>query len=125
VRSVAETFLNRRNFQKSCRQHNELRKKYYVDFDSGCSGDLVRYALAATAVLIVGLTLGFRPGGGLLGVTAAVALILLFVSSVSWLWIIVVMLVKTPESVMTTSMLLLFPMTFVSNILVDPKIMPG
>jgi ABC-2 type transport system permease protein len=44
---------------------------------------------------------------------------------VSWLWIIVGMLVKTPESVMTSSMLLLFPMTFVSNIFVDPKTMPG
>ncbi len=43
----------------------------------------------------------------------------------SWLWIIVGMLVKTPESVMTSSMLLLFPMTFVSNIFVDPKTMPG
>ena len=35
------------------------------------------------------------------------------------------MLVKTPESVMTGSMLLLFPMTFVSNIFADPKTMPG
>ncbi|HEU0094868.1 MAG TPA: ABC transporter permease, partial [Rhizomicrobium sp.] len=81
-------------------------------------GDLTRYALAATVVIIVGLILGFRPGGGALGVIAAIALMLLFVSSVSWLWIIVGMLVKTPESVMTTSMLLLFPLTFVSNIFV-------
>ena len=49
---------------------------------------------------------------------------LLFVSSVSWMWIIVGMLVKTPESVMTTSMLLLFPLSFVSNIFVDPVTMP-
>ncbi len=52
------------------------------------------------------------------------ALVLLFVSSISWMWIIAVMLVRTPESVMTSSMLLLFPMTFVSNIFVDPKTMP-
>ena len=88
-------------------------------------GDLTRYTLAATVVIIVGLILGFRPAGGVLGVVAAIALILLFVSAVSWLWIIVGMLVKTPESVMTSSMLLLFPMTFVSNIFVDPKTMPG
>jgi ABC-2 type transport system permease protein len=88
-------------------------------------GDLTRYALAATVVIIVGLILGFRPAGGALGVVAAIALNLLFVSAVSWLWIIVGMLVKTPESVMTSSMLLLFPMTFVSNIFVDPKTMPG
>jgi ABC-2 type transport system permease protein len=88
-------------------------------------GDLTRYALAAIVVIIVGLILGFRPGGGVVGVVAAIALILLFVSAVSWLWIIVGMLVKTPESVMTSSMLLLFPMTFTSNIFVDPKTMPG
>ena len=88
-------------------------------------GDLTRYALAAVVVIIVGLILGFRPGGGALGVVAAIALMLLFVSAVSWMWIIVGMLVKTPESVMTTSMLLLFPLTFVSNIFVDPKTMPG
>ena len=88
-------------------------------------GDLTRYAVAATVVLVVGLVLGFRPGGGVFGVVAAVALVLLFVSSVSWLWIIMGMLVKTPESVMTTSMLFLFPVTFVSNIFVDPKTMPG
>jgi ABC-2 type transport system permease protein len=88
-------------------------------------GDLSRYALAAIVVIVVGLILGFRPAGGVLGVVAAVALILLFVSSVSWMWIIVGMLVRTPESVMTSSMLLLFPMTFVSNIFVDPKTMPG
>jgi len=88
-------------------------------------GDISRYALAATVVLLVGLMLGFRPAGGFVGVVAAIALILLFVSAVSWLWIIVGMLVKTPESVMTTSMLLLFPMTFVSNIFVNPVTMPG
>ena len=88
-------------------------------------GDLTRYALAATVVIIVGLILGFRPGGGLPGVIAAIALMLLFVSAVSWMWIIVGMLVKTPESVMTTSMLLLFPLTFISNIFVDPRTMPG
>jgi ABC-2 type transport system permease protein len=88
-------------------------------------GDLTRYALAAVVVIIVGLILGFRPAGGALGVVAAIALMLLFVSAVSWLWIIVGMLVKTPESVMTTSMLLLFPLTFISNIFVDPKTMPG
>jgi ABC-2 type transport system permease protein len=33
--------------------------------------------------------------------------------------------VSTPESVMTTSFLLLFPLTFISNIFVDPATMPG
>src|SRR5690606_16558569 len=79
-------------------------------------GDLLRYSLAAVVVLIVGLILGFRPEAGPLGVILAVALMLVFASAVSWIWIIVGFLVRTPESVMTSSFLFLFPLTFVSNI---------
>jgi ABC-2 type transport system permease protein len=88
-------------------------------------GDLLRYSLAAVVVLIVGLILGFRPEAGPLGVILAVALMLVFASAVSWIWIIVGFLVRTPESVMTSSFLFLFPLTFVSNIFVDPATMPG
>lgn len=88
-------------------------------------GDLMRYSLAALVVVIVGLVLGFRPEAGVPGVMLAVALMLVLASAVSWIWIIVGFLVRTPESVMTTSFLLLFPMTFVSNIFVDPVTMPG
>lgn len=87
-------------------------------------GDMVRYSIAAFMVVVVGFLLGFRPGAGLLGVLAAVGLVLLFASSLSWMWMIVGMKVSTPESVMTTSFLLLFPLTFVSNIFVDPGTMP-
>ncbi len=89
------------------------------------TGDLFRYATASFVVLAVAMIIGFRPEGGLLGVLAAVALILVFCLALSWPWIIVGLLVKTPESVMTMSFILLFPLTFVSNIFVDPKTMPG
>ncbi len=88
-------------------------------------GDVLRYGLAALMVISLGLILGFRPEGGALGVLLAVVLILVFAFSVSWIWIIVSMLVKTPESVMTSSFLLLFPLTMASNIFVDPATMPG
>jgi ABC-2 type transport system permease protein len=88
-------------------------------------GDVFRYSLAATMVITLGVIMGFRPGAGLLGVVLAIALIIVFSISVSWLWIIVGMLVKSPESVMTSSFLLLFPLTMASNIFVDPRTMPG
>jgi ABC-2 type transport system permease protein len=88
-------------------------------------GDVLRYSIAAVMVISLGLILGFRPDGGFIGVVSAVALILVFAFSVSWIWIIVGMLVQTPESVMTSSFLVLFPLTFVSNIFVDPATMPG
>ncbi|MGH7448602.1 MAG: ABC transporter permease [Longimicrobiales bacterium] len=88
-------------------------------------GDVLRYSIAAIMVISLGMILGFRPAGGIIGVILAVALILVFAFSVSWIWMIVGMLVQTPESVMTSSFLLLFPLTFVSNIFVDPATMPG
>lgn len=88
-------------------------------------GDLSRYLLAALVVVTLGFILGFRPQAGPGGVLLAVALMLVFASAVSWPWIIVGMRVRTPESVMTTSFLFLFPLTFASNIFVDPATMPG
>jgi len=87
-------------------------------------GDVMRYLIAAMMVIGLGLILGFRPGGGALGVLMAVGLVLLLAFAVSWIWIVISMLVKTPESVMTTSFLVLFPLTFISNIFVNPATMP-
>ena len=87
-------------------------------------GDVFRYSLAATMVITLGVIMGFRPAAGLAGVVLAIALIIVFASSLSWMWIIVVMLVMSPESVMTSSFLLLFPLTMASNIFVDPRTMP-
>ena len=87
-------------------------------------GDVFRYSLAATMVITLGIIMGFRPAAGVIGVVLAIALIIVFAISVSWLWIIVGMLVKSPESVMTSSFLLLFPLTMGSNIFVDPRTMP-
>ena len=88
-------------------------------------GDVFRYSLAATMVITLGVIMGFRPAAGFVGVVLAIALIIVFAMSLSWMWIIVGMLVKSPESVMTSSFLLLFPLTMASNIFVDPRTMPG
>jgi ABC-2 type transport system permease protein len=87
-------------------------------------GDVVRYSIASLMVMVLGTILGFRPAAGVIGVFLAVALIIVFATSLAWIWIVVGMLVKTPESVMTSSFLLLFPLTMVSNIFVDPATMP-
>jgi len=89
------------------------------------AGDLFRYSVASAIILIMGFILGFRPRGGLLGVLLAFLLVLVFAFALSWLWIIVGMLVRTPESVMTTSFLFLMPLTFASDIFVKLETMPG
>jgi ABC-2 type transport system permease protein len=87
--------------------------------------DTVRYLVAAVVIVSLGLALGFRPGGGPFGVVAAVALLLVFAFSLSWVWTAVGLKMPTPEAVMQMSMTVLFPVTFASNVFVDPQTMPG
>jgi ABC-2 type transport system permease protein len=89
------------------------------------AGDFFRYSFASMLIIVMGLILGFRPQGGAVGVLLAVGLVLVFSFALSWLWIIVGMLVRTPESVMTTSFVFLMPLTFASNIFVELSTMPG
>jgi ABC-2 type transport system permease protein len=87
-------------------------------------GDVLRYSFASLLIIIIGLILGFRPQGGFVGMVLALLLVLAFAFALSWLWIIVGMKVRTPESVMTTSFIFLFPLTFASNVFVEISTMP-
>jgi ABC-2 type transport system permease protein len=88
-------------------------------------GDMVRYALAGTVVIVLGLILGFRPEGGLMGVLLTMALVLGFAFSLSWIWTAIGLRMQTPESVMMVTSMASFPLTFASNIFVDPSTMPS
>ena len=88
-------------------------------------GDVVRFVLASAVVLCLGLALGFRPGGGLPGVLAAVGLLLVFAFALGWIWTYLALRLRTPQAVMGWSMMVLMPLTFGSNIFVDPATMPG
>lgn len=88
-------------------------------------GDVLRYILAAAVIIAVGLILGYRPGGGVGGVLAGVGLLIVFSFAFSWLWTMLGLLMRSEKSVMGVSMLVLFPLTFLSNVFVDPNTMPG
>ena len=88
-------------------------------------GDIGRYLLAGGIVIGLGLAMGYRPGGGAAGVLAATALVLLFASALSWAWITLGLVLRSPNAVMSIGFVILFPVTFMSNIFVDPATMPG
>lgn len=88
-------------------------------------GDTGRYLLASTIVVVLGLVLGYRPDGGVLGVVAAVALVLSFAFGLSWAWTTLGLVLRAPSAVNSLSLLVLFPLTLASNIFVDPATMPG
>jgi ABC-2 type transport system permease protein len=88
-------------------------------------GDAFRYTVASTVILVVGLVLGFRPGGGATGVLAGIGVLVAFSFAFSWLWTMFGLLLRTDKAVMGVSMMVLFPLTFLSNVFVDPGTMPG
>jgi ABC-2 type transport system permease protein len=88
-------------------------------------GDLARYLMASLMVIVLGVALGFRPDGGPIGVVLATALVMLFSLCLAWVWTAVGLVVRTPESLMTMAMTVMFPLTFASNVFVDQDTMPG
>jgi ABC-2 type transport system permease protein len=88
-------------------------------------GDSVRYAIAATVVVLLGLVMGFRPDGGVVGVLAAMLLVVAFAFGLSWAFTTVGLIMRTPSAVMNTGFMALFPLIFLSNIFVDPSTLPG
>jgi daunorubicin/doxorubicin transport system permease protein len=88
-------------------------------------GDVLRYVLAALVILGIGLVLGFRPAGGVGGVAAGIGLLVVFSFAFSWVWTMFGLILRSEKSVMGVSMLVLFPLTFLSNVFVQPTTMPG
>jgi ABC-2 type transport system permease protein len=88
-------------------------------------GDAGRYLVSTTIVIGLGLLMGFRPAGGITGLLLGIALVLLFAYSLSWIWTALALLVRTPATLTMASFLVQFPLTFMSNVFVDPATMPG
>ena len=88
-------------------------------------GDAVRFTVAAVITGIVGVLLGWRPQGGIVGVIAGIALILLFAFSLGWIWTFLSLMLRTANAIMGAAMMVIMPLTFGSNIFVDPSTMPG
>jgi ABC-2 type transport system permease protein len=88
-------------------------------------GDVGRYLVASGIVVLLGLGLGYRPGAGVVGTLAAVALLLGFAFALSWVWTALALVLRSPTAVNNLSLLVLFPLTLASNIFVDPRTMPG
>jgi ABC-2 type transport system permease protein len=89
------------------------------------AGDTIRYTVSALIVFAVGFLMGYRPPAGVPGVLLSLVLLCVFAVGMSWLFVIIGLVMRTPSAVMTMSWLLLMPITFASNIYVDPATMPG
>nr|WP_143690216.1 ABC transporter permease [Williamsia sterculiae] len=84
----------------------------------------VRYVVATAITVAVGMVMGYRPGS-LFGLVTACVLIVVVAFTLSWIFALVGVLMDKASTVQGVSMLVLMPITFVSNALVPISTMPG
>nr|MBA3621765.1 ABC transporter permease [Euzebyales bacterium] len=87
--------------------------------------DGVRYTVASAVILGLGLILGFRPGAGAVGLAAGVGLLLVFAFSLSWIWTLLGLVMRSDNALFAVSNMVMFPLTFVSNVFVGVETLPG
>jgi daunorubicin/doxorubicin transport system permease protein len=87
--------------------------------------DLARYVIAATLTFAMGMAIGYRPGGGAAGVVAAILLSIFTGWSMAWIFTFFGTIARNARTVQGLSMLVLFPLTFLSNAFVPVRSLPG
>lgn len=86
--------------------------------------DTIRYAIAITLTFAVGYGMGFRPDGGLPYIVLAGLLVMVCTWAVSWIFAFFGVIARSASAVQGMSMIVLFPLTFVSNAFVPVNTMP-
>ena len=87
--------------------------------------DLLRYLIAAGLTFLMGVIIGYRPSGGVLGVLGAIVLAIFTGWALAWIFTWFGTIAKSARSVQGMSMLILFPATFLSNAFVPVGTLPG
>ncbi|GED97125.1 ABC transporter permease [Gordonia crocea] len=85
--------------------------------------DVVRYLLATLITFGVGFAMGWRPDP--LGVLGSTLLVIVCSFAVSWIFALMGCLMQKASAVQGISMLIMFPLTFMSNAFVPVETMPG
>lgn len=86
--------------------------------------DLLRYAIASTLTLVAGWAMGYRPGAGWGGVAAGWLLTIAAAWSLGWIFTWLGTVARTAQSVQGISMMIMFPLTFLSNAFVPTESLP-
>jgi ABC-2 type transport system permease protein len=87
--------------------------------------DLLRYTIAATLTFATGIAMGYRPGGGVPGVFAAIVLAVITGWSLAWVFTWFGTVGKSAQVVQGYSLMVMFPLTFLSNAFVPADTLPS
>ncbi|MFD5078999.1 ABC transporter permease [Streptomyces sp. NPDC058371] len=87
--------------------------------------DIVRYVACLGTLVVLALVMGYRVETDPVASLAAVALLIGFALSFSWISVYLGMLIKNPASVQGLMTILILPLTFASNVFVSDNKMAG
>lgn len=86
--------------------------------------DTVRFLIATVLTFTMGFIMGLHAGGGAYGVIIAGLLVIAFAWCISWIFAFFGVIARSASSVQGISMIILFPLTFLSNAFVPVHTMP-
>ncbi len=86
--------------------------------------DTIRYTIATVLTFTMGYIMGYRPEGGVGYVVLAGLLVIVCAWAISWIFAFFGVIARTASSVQGISMLVLFPLTFLSNAFVPAETLP-
>lgn len=87
--------------------------------------DTIRYTIATVLTFVMGYIMGYRPEGGLGNVALAGVLVIACAWAISWIFAFFGVISRSASSVQGISMIVLFPLTFMSNAYVPVETMPN
>ncbi|AKU17436.1 ABC transporter permease [Luteipulveratus mongoliensis] len=85
--------------------------------------DIVRYFVATVMTLAVGIAMGYRPDP--LGVVGATLLIVFTAWALAWVFTALATVMKSAQGLQGVSLMLMFPLTFLSNAFVPSSSLPN
>jgi ABC-2 type transport system permease protein len=89
------------------------------------TADTLRYAIAGTLTFLTGIVMGYRPDGGVWGVLGAIVLGIIAGWSLAWIFAWFGTVGRTAQGVQGISLMVMFPLTFLSNAFVPTDTLPG
>ncbi|MET7392740.1 ABC transporter permease [Dactylosporangium sp. NPDC005572] len=91
----------------------------------GVLGDMIRFVVSIVVMLGFGYIVGFRFQTGVLSVLAACLLVMFLAFCFSWMFVLLGMVVREPGAVQGLGFVIMFPLTFGTNVLVPTNTLPG
>ncbi len=87
--------------------------------------DTIRYAIVTILTFAMGYVMGYRPGAGFIGMVEVGVVVIAFAWCTSWIFAFAGVVGRTAASVQGISMMVVFPLTFLSNAFVPVSTLPS